>query len=401
MSRVTAALVVSVLLGATTACSPAASPRPECGGAATLSSIEPDTGTVAWKAGLAQRSEQPLRVEEGTVVVTAPCGAGVVDLASGDVLYDDTTPGDPVGVTGHQLFTLGEDADGSVPVTSFALGSGRPAGSFSSNTPFQAATVTGGSLVTLYGDVLEAADQTGSGPSWRTQLPPAGHPRLLPSGHRLLVTADDGSTYAVDLADGKLDWRSIPPVTARFYLLRLTPVPGTVLTAAVTELQPSRRFVYASAVATGRLRWSRPALGVLGADREVTVLRTVTAVEAVDTTTGALLWRHRVPRIDVHAEIPQAALTSGTVVVPQPGSPALALDRRTGRVGWRGPESSSAIGIGDVVVTSTMEQVTAVDASTGDVLWSRTPQRHQFEVAVAPDGRLLLLDSDLVPHLGA
>jgi outer membrane protein assembly factor BamB len=401
MFRVAAVLVVSSLLGATTACSPTASTPPECNpGRSTLSSIDRHSGRVSWVAALTQRSEQPLQVVDGTVVVTAPCGAGVVDLASGDVLYDDTTAGDLVGVAGHQLFTLDESENGSIPITGMALGSG-PGSSYGTNTPFQAATVADGSLVTLYGDQLEAADQTGTGPSWWTQLPPTRHPRLLPSGHRLLVTADDGSTYAVDLADGTLDWRSIPPVPALFYFLRLTTVPGTVLTAAATEEEPSRHFVYASAASTGRLRWSRPALSVLGADRDLTVLRTVATVEAVDTTTGTLRWRHRVPEIDVHAEIPQAALTSGTVVVPQPGAPALALDRRTGRVRWRLPEASTASADGDVVVTSTLDRVTAVDAGTGALLWSRTAQRYLVEVAVAPTGEVLLLDSDIVPHLGA
>lgn len=401
MSRVATALVVSLLLGATTACSATASTRPECRGGSILSSIDPDTGTVAWEARLTQRSEQPLQAQDGTVVVTAPCGVGVVDLASGEVLYDDTTPGDPVGVTGHRLFTLDEHVEGGIPVTSFVLGSGRPGGSFSTNTPYRAATVADGSLVTLYGDVLEASDHPGAGPSWWTQLPPTRNPRLLSSGHRLLVTADDGSTYAVDLADGTLDWRSIPSVASRFYSLRLTTVPGTVLTAAVTEDQPSRRFVYASAAASGRLSWSRPALGVLGADRDVTVLRTVTAVEAVDTTTGALRWRQRVPRVDVHAEVPQAALNADTIVVPQPGSPALALDRRTGRVRWRGPETPTAIALCDVVVVLAADGVTAIDAHTGAVRWSRAVERVRQELAAAPDGQVLLLDSDLVPHLGA
>lgn len=158
--------------------------------------------------------------------------------------------------------------------------------------------------------------------------------------------------------------------------------------------------MYASAAASGRLS-GRSALSVLAADRAVTVLRTVAAVEAVDTTTGALRWRHRVPGIDVHAEIAQAALTSDTVVVPQSGPPALALDRRSGRVRWRGPVASTATADGDVVVTSDLDRVTAVDAGTGDLLWSRAARRDRFEVGVAPTGAVLLLDSDLVPHLGA
>ena len=141
---------------------------------------------------------------------------------------------------------------------------------------------------------------------------------------------------------------------------------------------------------------------MLGADRDITVLRTAAAVEAVDTTTGAVRWRHRVPEIDVHAEIAQAALTSGTVVVPQPGIPRPGPGpAHDGRVRWRGPVASTATADGDVVVTTTLDRVTAVDAGTGALLWSRAAQRYLVDVAVAPTGEVLLLDSDIVPHLGA
>jgi len=61
----------------------------------------------------------------------------------------------------------------------------------------------------------------------------------------------------------------------------------------------------------------------------------------------------------------------------------------------------TATAAGDVVVTSTLDRVAAVDTGTGDLLWSRTPHRYLVEVAVAPTGEVLLLDSDLIPHLGA
>jgi len=38
---------------------------------------------------------------------------------------------------------------------------------------------------------------------------------------------------------------------------------------------------------------------------------------------------------------------------------------------------------------------------TGAVRWSRTVERLWQELAVSPDYQLLLLDSDVVPHLGA
>ena len=403
MPRVAVLLVMSSLLAATAGCSSPEATPVECRpGRSTLTSIDPSTGDVAWQATLNQASELPLRIEDGAVVVTAPCGAAVVSLADGDVRYDDATPGDVVGVIGNRLFTLDESEDDAIAIAGIDLDTSEQAGSFSTNTPFQDAIIADRSLVTLYGDELEAADQAGTGPSWHTQIPAYRRPRLVHSGHLVLVTADDGSTFAVDLAGGTLAWRTVPPVAATSYGLRVTGVvPGTVLTAASTGGDAQRFFVYATDMRTGRLRWTRPALGVAGADREITVLRTARALEAVDTSTGALRWRRPASSIDVHAAVPTAALTRGIVVLPQPGSPALGLDRSTGRVRWRGPETSTVVADGEVVVAPTHDGVTAIDARTGAVRWSRTVERIRQELAVAPDGQLLLLDSDVVPHLGA
>ena len=177
-------------------------------------------------------------------------------------------------------------------------------------------------------------------------------------------------------------------------------MPGTVLTAATTNDEARRSFVYATDAGTGRQRWNRPALSVVGADREITVLRAARSVVAVDTRTGVSRWRR--PLADVSAGTDAtAALTRGAVVVPQPGSSTLGLDPATGRVRWRGPEASAVTADGDVVVARTLEGITAVDPRTGATLWSRAIERARQELAVAPDGQLLLLDSDLVPHLGA
>ena len=405
MLKVAAVLAVSSLVALTAACTPTANPRVECGGRSSLSSIDLRSGVVSWRAALGQASEVPMQVEDGTVVVTAPCGAAVVGLADGDVRYDDATPGELVGVTDERLFTLDEPEGGSHPITSFRLDTAEPAGSYSNTTRFQDATVADGSLVTLYGDVLSASDQTGSGPSWDLQVPAYRDPRLVRSGHLVLVTSGDGSVFAVDLADGSLVWRTIPPVTATSYGLRVTSVPGTVLTVASTSDAKPRTVVYATEAATGRLRWTRPAGIVLGADRDLTVLRTPGAVEGVDTVSGTLRWRRPATRIDLPdarpEDVPVVALTRDTVVVPQPGSPALGLDRSTGRVRWRGPETWTVVAAGDVVVTAASDRVTALEARTGAVRWSRPVERDLQELTVAPGGKVLLLDTDIVPHLGA
>ena len=168
-------------------------------------------------------------------------------------------------------------------------------------------------------------------------------PTLVAGEHLALVTADDGSTFAVDLDDGTLAWRTVPPVAASSYGMRITSTPGTVITAASIHDEVEKFFVYATEASSGRLRWTRTALSVLGADREITVLRTARAVEAVDTSTGALLWRHPAGSAGFHADIPPGALTRDTVVVAQPGSPVVGLDRDSGRQRWGGLTEVSTV----------------------------------------------------------
>ena len=187
------------------------------------------------------------------------------------------------------------------------------------------------------------------GSSWRLQIPAFRGARLVPSEHLMLVTADDGSTFGVDLADGTLAWRTVPPVAATGYSIRAHQRPGD---SADGRLDPGRSaevLRVATEASSGRLRWTRTAMSVLAADREITVLRTAQAVEAVDTSTGALLWRHPATSVGHYADIPPAALTRDAVVIPEPGSPALGLDRGSGQQRWVGlDEASTVVAAGQV-----------------------------------------------------
>ena len=397
MPRVARVLVMSALLAATAGCSPTEDTPVECSsGRSTISSIDPSSGEVTWQAALDQASDTPLQVEDGSVMLTAPCGAAVLDLVGGIIRYDDVTPGTAVGVAGDRLITLDAPEGDSSGISALELETGKSRWSFSTNAPYQGAVVADGRLVTLYGNELEAYDSPDMGSSWSLQLPAFRGVRLVPGEHLVLVTAEDGSTFAVDMADGTLVWRTVPPVAATAYGLRVTSVPGTVLTAASTSGEAERFFVYATDASSGLLRWTRTAVSVLGADREITVLRTAQALEAVDTSTGALLWRHPAGSAGFYRDIPPAALTRDTVVVTQPGSTPVGLDRGTGRQRWVGLiEASTVVAAGQVVMALTDDAVVAVDALTGAELWSRTLERDLQQLLVA-DGQLLLLDSDSI-----
>ena len=216
MPWVARVVAMSALLAATAGCSPTEDNPVECSsGRSTLSSIDPSSGEVTWQAALDQASDTPLQVEDGSVMMTAPCGAAVVDLVGGDIRYDDVTPGAVVGVAGARLLTLDNPEGDRSGIRALPLESGEPGWSFSTNTPYQDAAVVGGRLVTLYGNELQAFGAPDMDSSWSLQIPAFRGARLVPSEDLMLVTADDGSTFAVDMADGTLAWRTVPPVAAR------------------------------------------------------------------------------------------------------------------------------------------------------------------------------------------
>jgi outer membrane protein assembly factor BamB len=380
-----------------------------CAGRSRLLSLEASTGDVAWSARLSQTSELPLRVDHGAVLVSGPCGAAVVRLDSGDVRFDDAIGPDVIGVLGDEVLRRGSTAsDGTASVLGTDLDTGTGGSSYSSNTPFHDAVVIDRRLVTLYGDQLTASSRIGSRSDWWVQIPVYRTPRLTPAGDLVLVTGGDGSTFAVDLSDGTLRWRTVPPVASTAYDLAVTPVPGTVLTAATTYDDHPRHLVYATDSGAGGLRWSRGALGVVAADRELTVLRTAHAFEAVGTLDGRLRWSRPAPRIRYLSDLLPGEIAPGAVVVRPRYDAVVGLDRSTGRSRWRVAEASPSLTVvGHVAVVQTYrdrsgegERMLGIDAATGARLWQRPVDQPTLEMAAAPGGTVLVLDGDPVPHFG-
>jgi outer membrane protein assembly factor BamB len=404
MRRLLIVLAFASALVGTAGCSSSTSLPPDtldqCAGRSQLLSLDASTGDVAWRARLGQTSELPLMVGDGKALVSGPCGAAVVRLDSGDVVYDDAVHGVAVGLTGTRLFARGASlTDGTLSIFGFDLDTGDEVSSYSTNLHFQDATVAQGSLLTLYGDELSASTESGTGPEWWVQIPVYRTPHLVLADDLVLVTGGDGSIFAVRISDGSLRWRTVPPAPSTAYSLDVTPTRGTVLTAATTYDEPPRHLVYATDAVDGRLRWSRTALGVVASDERVTVLRTASSWQAVGTVDGTLWWSRPAPRIGSGSDVLTGVLTRDTVVLPQQGD-VLGLDRLSGRVRWRGPATSSEpVRVGTSVVISTADgQVVALDGRTGARRWSRVSRHGVLELAAGSGHRVLVLDGDLVPH---
>ena len=222
----------------------------------------------------------------------------------------------------------------------------------------------------------------------------------------MLVTGGDGSIFAVRISDGTLRWRTVPPVPSTAYALEVTPTRGTVLTAATTYGDPPRHLVYATDAVDGALRWSRTALRVVAADRDLTVLRTERTFEAVGTLDGRLRWRRPASRIEYPSDVLPGEIRSGAVVLQPRYDTVVGLDASTGRARWRIPEASWVfVVVNDVAIVQVFHdrvgggnEMMGVDARTGAKLWRRSLDREAVALAAAPRGRVLVLDGDVVPQ---
>jgi outer membrane protein assembly factor BamB len=408
LATVVALLTLPLVVGGCSSSTPTQE-RSECRSRpSTVSSLEAATGRVMWRRTVSPATERPLTVANGNVLVAGPCGAAVLSVASGLVRYDAASAGTAFGVTGDRVFTRDDSGNEGYPVVGTDLTGRGTVDDYGIDDRYYsaAAAVAGDRLLVLDRDGLHAPDRTPSRPSWTVQISGDEIGPVLPGGGAVLVTGADGSTYAVRLADGALLWRSIPPTVAMSYQLRVSVAPGVVLTAA-TDYHPDslhlRTVVYATAAATGRRLWNRPALQVMAADRDVTILRVRRAIEAVDTRTGTLRWRRSAPDNGSYRDGPGAALAGGVVVLPAYDE-TLGLDRAIGRVRWHGPAvSGRLVQVGRVVVASSAvgAGLVAIDARTGATLWTRPDRRHGVEVARAPGRRVVVIDTDLVPHVMA
>jgi outer membrane protein assembly factor BamB len=327
-----------------------------CGGAhSTVSSLAAANGTQTWQRRLPHPREDAPEAGGGRsgLVLLRGCGVVVLDGTDGRVLARSAEEADVVGVAGRYLVTSDDGDLNADPVT------GRGGFGASSQPPYDQAAVAGDLVVAATGDTL-AGWRTGepAAQGWRAELPTAARASVALVGDLLVLRAADGSVYGIGADDGSVRWRGVPGGPALGYGPPLAVAPRAVVLPV--GLAPT------------------------------------TEVAALDTGTGAELWRARLTP-GSSATGPWAT-AAGVLVEPGPGG-SVGVDLRTGRRVWRSPlDPAGAVGVGGTVVYAAAQDVVGVDARTGRELW-RSPTSHRPLLAGQErTGGVVVLDSPPVPH---
>ena len=330
-------------------------PPPDPNAPVVLTALEP-TGTVRWQA----RAQGEI-----TSVDYAAIYAGKVAGAADTDCSGESVPANWDLATGEGLAAA---ADSPVIV---------PGGS------------TGVVLAGYPEDVYAILDAKTGHERWRTTK----HPVAPPSGGVLLVIGDDpAKTSALDLDSGKVEWTAAvePSFVAvdgeRAYvsgtdgLTAVSLADGSILWKAPLTPGAQRTTVETG----GGLVFGQPSSG--------------TAVEALDGTTGSVVWTADGVSLPPQGEgLPFYG--DGNLYVQGPTAVS-ALDAKTGAVRWttdqagmqtatfrdRGAVPGSFV----VGVTSGAPAIVALDAATGAVRWS-IPDPNTDRVKVFTDDDVVLL----------
>jgi hypothetical protein len=234
------------------------------------------------------------------------------------------------------------------------------------------------------------------GPAWgvRTRAPALGGPAV--AGGRVYIGTSDGRVVALEADEGARAWEYRAPG-------RLDTSPavadGLVFVAA-EDFSSGAATVHALDAATGRERWrfppSGPAIGVSSvsvAGGTAFVGLGDFMIHAFDAATGAERWRARA-RAPFSARLVPAA--GDEVVLGDRAGHLYQLDPGSGEVEWifRFPgdlvDASPVLAAGAAVVGDGVGQASAIDVSSGLLVWKRVVGAGPVG-AVASDGERLYL----------
>jgi outer membrane protein assembly factor BamB len=341
---------------------------------------------VVWTARTSAPTEEPALVGAETVLVRQECRATVLRLTDGHPLYDARTTGDAVGVADGQLWVVDRDAaevDGlPLPGARTSTGSSYP------DDVELTAAVVDDALVVADGRNLTSGTEDGL-----ASLPVLRSPVFERLGVWLVVGSADGSFYGVD---GSRSWRVTAPLDGTSSP-RIVVTGKALLLTTGTPDSPTGTWTARVDPRTGRVLWSRLGWSVAGSDDRTVVLARPGRRTAVDLATGRTLWQGP-------ARGPLAVVAG--VVAQQPDSRSgfetlAGSDARTGKQLWsvRPQRAYVMADAGGRLLVSDGATVTALDTRTGHPHWQR-PTRHGAMLTPVGAARVLVVDSDPVPHLG-
>lgn len=207
-------------------------------------------------------------------------------------------------------------------------------------------------------------------------------------------TGGPGDVVALWATNGTIRWRHAAPASMSFSSPGISD--GLLYVGVIGRYNTTTQVTYdppygvlALDAATGEQAWfhatgASVAASPLIVDSQVIVPAKDGFVYALNTTTGAVVWR-----VDVVAGVSSPALVGSTVVVGGgsfgSGGRVSALDARTGSVLWtftpNGPvQSSVAAASGEVFFSTNVANGTvyALNATSGRLAWSYTPSPTQY-----------------------
>ena len=234
-------------------------------------------------------------------------------------------------------------------------------------------------------DVLLPAQEQGMRPLWSRKLSGGVMSHLLLDGQNLLVSAMDGSVWALDKGTGEVLWRA---QTGGYCHSSPRASEGRVVVGSADG------GVYAVARDTGALLWKAQTGGPVYASAAFAHGMAVIAsgdgsVYGLEAATGRLAWKYTMPASPSAFSQSPAATDGERVFIGAWDKHLYAVNAADGSVAWRtactdksfayspaigGP----AVGLGRVFVPSNDNGLWAIDAATGKVLWRATTAGDKF-----------------------
>ncbi|HEU4356583.1 MAG TPA: PQQ-binding-like beta-propeller repeat protein [Actinomycetota bacterium] len=347
------------------------------------------TGTVAeapappyrqlWRFTPPEGSLSAAVIVDDLTIAVGEQAVFALDLSTGSLAWEIPRDGGPLSTP-----ALGTVGDRRVLVYLDGPTDDEPA----SATPTASASPTaGGALPDVTSSDLVAIDLADRSELWRTALDHRSRSGVTIDGERAFVADDQGTVYAVGLADGAVAWtadaagRVESPVAA---------ADGTVYVAAQADDQP-RVEVLALDAESGEPVWPRFSTSgylasAISAGDGVAIVAVDRVVRAFGADNGRIRWESLVHGLFWPVSAPASG--EGSIVAADESGGVYRIDPASGARMWehqtneRVVRSSPVLAGGSVIVGLGDGQLAAFDPSNGDLIWT-TPATPGYLGAIA------------------